>query len=337
MTQRRVEELGDYWTPLLVRVCAEHGVFDAFGLDDRSIADVAREVGWDPGVLARVVRALSASGLFQPADGGRHRLSDIGRRLVSTQPGSLAGLAPFSPWELHAWAEVVHALRTGRPSFDVHFGRTYWEHLGEDTAAAARFNVQMQRRTSALLDLGLEAYDWPSEGVVVDVGGGNGLLLQRVLRLRPVLSGVLFDLPAVVSQAGPLGEPDVSARATVVAGDVFVDDVPSGGDIYVMASVLHDWPDPDAVAILRRCRAAMGPDARLLLFESVIADDTGWHLAKLIDLHMLVLFGAKERTEQEWRALLAEAGFEVTGVVPTRGLSWIEARPSTHATPGDPA
>lgn len=326
--QRRIEDLVDYWTPLLVRACAEHGVFDAFGREERAATDVARELGWDAAVLARVVRALTARDLFERGSDGRYRLTDLGLRLVSTEPGSLAGMAALRPWEVHAWAEVGHAIRTGAPSFDAAFGHSYWEHLDQHPDVAAVFNVQMQRRALTFLGLGIEAYDWPSEGIVVDIGGGNGLLLQRLLRLRPGLSGVLFDLPAVVAQASPLAERDVAERVQVVAGDMFVDDIPVEGDVYVLSSVLHDWADAEAVAILRRCRAVMSDDARLVLFESVLADDDSWNLGKLVDLHMLVLFGAKERTEREWREVLATAGFTVTKVVPSPGLAWIEARPA---------
>jgi SAM-dependent methyltransferase len=164
---------------------------------------------------------------------------------------------------------------------------------------------------------------------VVDIGGGNGELLRRLLAHRPALRGVLFDLPHVVERAGALRRhAGVDERIKLVGGDMFTDPLPEGGDVYVLSSVLHDWDDDDAHRVLVRCREAMPSGARLVLFESVLAQGPGWDLGKLVDLHMLVLFGAGERTEREWDDLLTRTGFTLTRIVPTPGLTWIEATPA---------
>ena len=170
-------------------------------------------------------------------------------------------------------------------------------------------------------------YDWPETGTVVDVGGGNGLLLERLLAERPGLRGIVFDQPHVVSEAAERLAAAGHADRVAVAGGDFFDAVPEGGDMYVLASVLHDWPDDDAAAILRTCRRAMTTSARLILFESIRELDTPG-LATQLDLHMLVLFGSGERTREEWDGLLASAGFAPGRFIPTPGLAWIETHPA---------
>jgi O-methyltransferase len=318
----------DYWTPLLLRMCVESGVITAFGSDARSADDVAARTDLHGPTLARVLRALTSRGIFEACDDGNYRLTRLGDRLLPDVPGSLAGMAAFRPWQIHAWAEATHSLTTGQASFPHYFEQDVWDYLASNPAMAATFNEQMQRRTTTLLDLGLHLYDWPDQGTVVDLGGGNGLLLTRVLTAQPGLRGVLFDLPHVVEHARPLlSRTGVLDRVEIVAGDLLGDDLPTEHDLYVLASVLHDWDDQHAERILLRCHNAMPPTGRLVLFESVLPPGPDPDHSKLLDLHMLVLFGAKERTSDEWQDLLSRSGFELQRVVPTPGLAWIEAIP----------
>jgi len=321
-------ELLDLATPLLVRMCVDFGVFTAFGRETRSPAEVAEATDTDPRALARAVSALAGRGVFEPTGNGRYRLTDTGRRLLPDEPGSIAGIATHKPWELHAWAEGGHTLRTGESAFAAYFGQLYFEWMAERPDISARFNQTMRDRTGSLLDAGLPRFEWPDEGVIVDVGGGNGLLMERVLDERPHLRGVVFDQPHVVPEAQERVEAaGLADRVKVVGGDFF-DAVPDGGDIYVMASILHDWDDVHAGAILRSCRRAMRKRDRLVLFESLRELDTPG-LATQLDLHMLVLFGSGERTREEWTDLLAKAGFAPPRFVPTPGLAWIESQPAT--------
>jgi hypothetical protein len=134
-----------------------------------------------------------------------------------------------------------------------------------------------------------------------------------VLVAHPAARGVLFDRPHVLAGAGTvLRDAGVADRVRVVPGDFFAE-VPAGADAYVLARILHDWPDEDAVRILDRVRAAMAPDARVLLLEGVVGPPNEDQWVKFLDLMMLVSAGGRERTEDEWRALLAAAGLELVG------------------------
>jgi hypothetical protein len=160
------------------------------------------------------------------------------------------------------------------------------------------------------------AYDFAGVGSVVDVGGGSGALLAEILRAHPSIRGILFDLPRVVEAAGPILEAaGVLDRCDVVGGDFF-EEVPAGGDVYVLKGVVHDWDDGDAVRILRNCRRVMGTESRLLLIEQVVPDDRAPEPFTLfMDLHMLAIHGAGERTAEDFGALLDSAGLRLARVV----------------------
>jgi hypothetical protein len=323
----RAAELVDYWTPMLLRLCVTEGIIEAFGREVRSPGDVAAMTGTHNDTLARVVRTLASRGVFEERGGGRFRLTDIGRRFLSDEPGSLAGFAGFKSWEFHAWAEATHTLKTGQPSFPAYFGQGVWDWLTANPPMAEKFNLDMRRRSIWLLAAALPLFDWPDRGTVVDVGGGNGLLLERLLELKPGLRGVVFDLAHVATEAEELlRAAGMADRVEVVGGDFF-GEIPPGHDVYVLSSVLHDWDDDEAVRILEGCRRAMLPTSRLVVFESVLRPGSEPDLGKLLDLHMLVLFGARERTREEWHALLDRAGFELQRIVPTPTFSWIASRP----------
>jgi O-methyltransferase involved in polyketide biosynthesis len=176
------------------------------------------------------------------------------------------------------------------------------------------------------------AYDFSRLGRLVDVGGGYGILLGAALRAAPGLRAVLVDQPAVVEQARRRLEAEgVAERCQLVAGDFF-GSVPAGADAYLLSRVLHDWADDEARRVLATCRSAMGPGSRLLVVEALLPERARDQPAVIrMDLHMLVLLGAREHTEAQYRRLLAETGFRVERVVPTAsvaGLSVIEAVPA---------
>jgi hypothetical protein len=204
-----------------------------------------------------------------------------------------------------------------------------WEYRRRHPEDGEVFDAAMRALSRADSVGILAAHDFGGYGTVADIGGGTGAVLAAVLAAHPAVRGLLFDQPHVVSGAdGVLGAAGVAERVRVVPGDFFVE-VPAGADAYVLARVLHDWSDEDAARILRRVRAAMTADARLLLLEGVVGPPNEDPLVKFLDVMMLVSAGGRERTEVEWRELLAGADLELVGVTragPARYV--IEALPA---------
>lgn len=311
-----------------IHAVTEAGVIDALTGGARPVADLAAATGTHPDALRRFLRALAGEGIFVEEPAGTFALTPQGELLRSDTPGSLRHFSTLMVGEAYqVWELAGDSLRDGEPAFARRFGKPLFDWLADHPDKAAEFDAAqaglVELRLLPLLDR-----DWTGVSTVVDVGGGNGGLLGRLLARHPHLTGTLLDQPHAVDQARVnLAEAGVADRCTFVPGDFFVD-VPAGGDAYVLAQILHDWDDDRAGEILARCRAAMPAGARLLVLEQAIAEDGRPHPAKLLDLHMLVLLGGRERTEDEWRALLGRAGFTVTAISHHARSSLIEARPA---------
>ena len=175
----------------------------------------------------------------------------------------------------------------------------------------------MSERTAAFAPSVAERYDFSDIRTVVDVGGGQGILLAEILRRHHHLEGVLFDLPATAARASAvLGATDLADRCQVIAGDFF-DRVPEGADCYILANVLHDWNDTDGTQILRNCKCAMARHAKVLIVERRIPERDGDAIPALLsDINMLVITGGRERTDTEYAELLNAAGLRLGGITP---------------------
>jgi SAM-dependent methyltransferase len=220
---------------------------------------------------------------------------------------------------LSAWGGLLHSVMTGETAFNHVFGMSEWEHREQHPELNEYFNARLGRGTARATRAVLAAYDFSSFRTIADVGGGHGALLAAVLQAHPSVTGILFDQPHVVAGAGPhLEAAGVAARCQVVGGSFF-DHMPDGADAHILKSVIHDWDDEHSVAILRNCHRDLNEHGTLLLVERVMParvghdPDTIW-----VDVHMLALTGGRERSEVEYRALFAAAGFTLTRVIPTR-------------------
>jgi SAM-dependent methyltransferase len=321
--ERLSDMLAGFMRTQALCVAAQLGVPDIVSTVPTDIGEIAARVGADESSLYRLLRFLASEGVFAetaPRSFGATPLSDA---LRSDEHGCARWLAIIRGSEFYrCWAEALEAFRTGEPVFERVYGSAFFKYLTEHPDRGAVFDQAMAEKTRERL-AALAGYDWSWVERVADIGGGNGTALATVLRSAPHLQGVLFDLPSVVQPAGSVLEATgVRERCEIVGGDFFNDPLPSA-DVLILSQILHDWDDERADAILANCRRAVPIGGRLLLVEGVIQDGSEPDFLKLLDLHMLVMLGGKERTESEWRALLTAAGFRLARVMPT-GL--IEAR-----------
>jgi SAM-dependent methyltransferase len=308
-----------YQVSQALHVASTLGIADLLADGPRTSDDLAAATETDPRALYRVLRALASVGVFHEEAEGRFSLTELGGCLRSDAPESLAGWAAFigRPYYWQAWGDLLHSVRTGENAFRHVHGTDPWSYRARHAEESAIFDRAMTGVSRQNTQSAVAAYDFGQFRRIVDVGGGQGALLAATLAKHPHISGVLFDQPHVVARAQQVLEAaGVMDRCEVVGGDFFVV-VPEGDDAYLLRAVLHDWADEEATAILRTCRRAMGPDARLLVLEWVLAGPNEGRAAKFSDLNMLVSPGGQERTREEYAALFAAAGFRLTEITPT--------------------
>jgi hypothetical protein len=316
----------------LVSVVAQLGVADCLRDGARSAEALAVEVGADAQALRRVLRALASVGVFAEHADGCFALTPLSELLRSDAAGSMRDIASLygEPWLWQAYGQLQHSVRTGAAAFERAHGESFYEYLQHHAGAAAAFQRAMSAFTAhevQAIAVACERGDvWAGARTVVDVGGGQGALLAALLQRQAGLRGAVFDTTQVVATASQaLHDAGVGARGTCVAGDFF-EAVPAGADCYILKSVLHNWRDEPALAVLRNCRRAMPAHARLLIAERVIAPGSAGDEAKLFDINMLATVGGLERSADEYAALLEASGLRLQRVLPTASaLSVLEA------------
>lgn len=318
------------WTTRALYVAAELGIPDLLAAGPQPCEALATSCQANASALYRVMRILAGMGLVVETDPGHFALAPLGQFLRSDVPGSQRALARMlgAPWHWRTFEGVLSSVRTGQPALDGMGGQPLWAFLAEHPDQEQIFDHAMTSFSSVEHDAIREAWDFTTTGTLVDVGGGRGHLLATLLREHPGLRGVLFDRPSVVAtKKDAIHDMGLDARCERAGGDFF-ESVPSGGDAYLIKYVLHNWNDERVDTLLRTCRRAMKPSARLLLVEQIVQPGNSPDPVKLLDLEMLVLVGGRERTEEEFRRMLAAAGFSLLRVVPTRvPLSILEAAP----------
>jgi len=308
-----------YWVSRALYAAAKLGLADRLEAGPRSAAELAGETGTHGPALHRLMRALAGLGVLTERDGQRFALTPLGEALKSGAPGSaratLLALAGPMCWE--GFGEFMHSLETGKTGFEKAFGMGVFDYLARNPEDAANFSEAMVGFHGAEPPAVAEAYDFSGFGTVVDVGGATGNMLAAILGRHREPRGVLFDLPHVVRDAPELFRARSVADRVRTEGGSFFESVPAGGDAYILSHVIHDWDEGQCLTILGNCRAAMKPDARLLIVEMVLPGGDAPHPGKMLDLTMLVMPGGQERTEAEYAELLEKAGFRLTRVVPT--------------------
>ena len=280
--------------------------------------------------LYRLLRALAAVGVFNETGNKEFSLTPLGMFLTTDAPGSRRNYAQWigTSGQWRSWGNLLHSIKSGQSAAEFTHGKDAWTYRRQHPEEQAFFNSAMTSNSRSEAQAVLEAYDFSRFGHVVDVGGGQGLLLKEILLACPAARGTLFDQPQVIASAYQVPvSAELGHRYRLVAGSFF-ETVPEEGDVYLMKAILHDWDDNRSKDILRTCRRAMSSKATLLVVERVVGPPNEGPEGKFSDLNMMVQYAALERTHQEFDYLLKNGGFKITEVIPTLSpLSIIVGRP----------
>src|SRR6185312_6577371 len=318
-----LEQMLDLATPWCLRVAATLRIPEHIAAGHAGIADLAAAAGCDADALHAVLGHLVSQGVFIEESPGRFACNQAAEQLASVPFLDLAGIGGRMA---RTWGTLLDYVRSGVPAYQQVFGRPFWEDLAVHPAIGAEFDALMGPAGHGVPDYDVELSDgWDTVRTVVDVGGGTGAMLASLLRRHPQARGILVDLPGTVARAGPLLESLGVAGRVTVEGQSFFDPLPAGADLYLLKSVLNDWPDEPTVAILRRCaEAARTSQAAIAILGGVAADES----PRSLGIDMLVA-GGKTSTLGQFTGLARQAGLDVIAArTQSSGRYVVECRPA---------
>jgi hypothetical protein len=284
----------------------------------RTADDLAAETATDPTALFRLLNALSSVGVVKRVADRAYEGTAVSKLLCSDDPSGLADLADtaLGGENYAAWGSLMEAVRVGGCAFEIQHGAHWTEYLRERPDRHAVFAAAMTATTRVTEQALLESHDFGQFELAVDVGGSHASLIGALLDRHPSARGVVFDLPETIETSRVAwADAPFAPRLQGVGGDFFKA-VPEG-DLYLLKQILHDWMDPEAVAILKTIRRAIRPSGRIAVIEQMLPSDGSPHAGWGADLVMMAITGGRERTCSDYERMFAEAGFAPIGYTAT--------------------
>ncbi len=324
-----MELVGGAFISQAVYVAARLGIADLLADGPKSAEFIAVATVSDERAIYRVLRALSSVGAFVEVEPKVFANTPMTETLRSDHPESTRDITIWmgEPEHWKVYGGLAYSVKTGKPAWDAVHGEPIFPSLFHTNKELGDiFNRAMTSFSHQTIPAILEAYDFSSAGSIADIAGGYGHLLGAILKANPGVNGVLFEAEEVLAGAPEmLASYGVADRTQLVAGD-FTDSIPVTADIYLLKHIIHDWYDDTNQKILGNIRESMPDNAKVLIIDAVISEDNEPHFGKIIDLEMLVSPGGMERTKTEFAELLANSGFALNRVIPTKSpVSIIEA------------
>ena len=308
--------LADLATPMSVRVAATLSLAERAGSEGATAEQLASDTGTFAPALQRMLDHLVTVGVFDlDTESGRYRPTDLGQQMRQDAPAGIKRLLDITcaggRAEL-AFVDLLGTITTGAPAYEHRYGRDFWSDIDATPELRRSFDAQMTWRYQVQAPQIAARFDWSRFGDIVDVGGGDGLVLATILQAHPNLRGRLVDLaPSAAAAHDRFAAAGLDDRASAVPGSFF-DPLPTGADAYLLSDILHDWDDDHARKILTRCRQAAAPNGTVLVIETGGGPEAG----TAIDLFMLMCFGGDERSADELAALAADCGLVLHSSAP---------------------
>jgi len=322
--QKKIIELSSaYILSRSIHVAASMKLADYFIEKPYSIDKLADKINVNSDALYRLFRLLASHNIFYESEHRVFSITPLAELLTSAHPESLQAWLAFHDGDENRWrsyGNMEYSIRTGEPVFNHLFGSGFFDVLAKDPTKSEAFDEGM-RNISEKEELEISSsFDFSHYANIMDIGGGKGGLLKAIIQNNPVIHGILFDLPhAQIPAELYLAENGLADRVSFEPGSFF-DEISSGSDLYILKRILHDWDDQQCIKILANCRKAMKKHTKLLIIEAIVEPGNKSNIIKEIDLAMLLLFGGKERTQNEWDLLLHAAGLQCVSVHKTSSM-----------------
>ncbi|MBX2861650.1 MAG: hypothetical protein KTR14_10475 [Vampirovibrio sp.] len=320
LSSQFMQMLTGYWVSQSIMTVVKLNIADELKEQPQDIHMLSKSVGAHQDSLYRLMRMLSSIGIFKESESQVFGLTPLAELLCSDSPNSMKPMVMMLSGENYtAWEHLYEGVKSGESPFEKVFGMEIFQYFNTHPNAQQVFNNAMATLIRSDSTAIINAYNYDQHQTLVDVGGGNGMLLTTLLSHYPSLSGVLFDLPSVINGVTEKLRAEFEDRCHTVSGDFF-ESVPAGGDCYVLSRVIRGFDDERALKILNNIYKVMPVQGKLLLMEFILelGDDPSTATTKLMDINMMVFApGGRDRTEEEHQTLLQKAGFELIKVIST--------------------
>ncbi|WP_250255747.1 methyltransferase [Chryseobacterium sp. Marseille-Q3244] len=316
-TLKMFQVLGGVWIAGCVKTAAELNIADHLAAGPKTISSLAKEIQSNEKALYRIMRALSSVGIFEESENQIFALNDFGAALQTDVPGTAKNFVlTIMKEHFPAYGELTYAVQTGEIPFDHIHRMPLWAYYKKYPEIGENFGKGMTGMSGTELKGIMENYDFSPYKKLVDIGGGNGVMMYTILDAAPDSSGIIFDEENVIGKTVELIPENLKRRCSVAIGSFF-EKVPEGADLYTMKWIIHDWNDEECIQILKVCYDAMPKGAKLLIIDAVIPDDSlnQPHIAKLLDIVMLACLTGRERTLSEFKVLLEKSGLQFSRLV----------------------
>jgi ubiquinone/menaquinone biosynthesis C-methylase UbiE len=304
-----LEVLQNLWLLGALRAATELGIADLLKEGPKTIDELAKLSGSVEGPLYRVMRGLASHGIFKES---KNKMFSINPLAKSLQKEELKYFIEFSlsAMQFNISVEMIHSVKTGRNSTELFIKNGVFEHIGQSQEINNLYNKAMTSTSKMQVSAILPCFEFGKFRHIIDIAGGQGFLLSSILNRYKTIKGTVFELPQVINNAQQLiGDSEKSGKIEFVTGNFF-ESIPAGGDLYLLKNILHNWNDEDSAKILQNIRKVLPPNGRLLIIEMIVGYDNNSSWAKMMDLYMMIGLNGRERTREEYQALLEKAGYK---------------------------
>jgi hypothetical protein len=283
----------------------------------KSITELASLEHCDENQLYRIMRFLSAKGLFDELNDQIFSLNEESNYLLSSTSGNLKNFIDLHALYFYqAATKIFESMSAKSTPFEIKFGKPAWKLFEERPDVGQIYNVAMQEVSEYYGKLAIKKYDFSLYKTIVDVGGGLGSFLVNILRSNASANGINFDLPSLQDDAERYFiQEGMSLRCQYIAGNFF-ETIPATGDLYIFKAIFHGKTDEQALRILHNTKRVLPTHAKLLLIERMITHDDNFIDGCLNDINMLNITNGCVRTLEEYKELFKVSGFSISQIEP---------------------
>jgi len=304
------EMIHHFWLAAAIGVVTELGIADHLKRGKKSIDELAKLTGTNTEALYRIMRMLASNDIFREDKDRYFKSTSLSEALQEDQVRYLV-MSHLTKLHFQMFSELMYAVKTGKRSADIIINEPLYEYMGSDKVRSELFNKAMTDATLMQTGAVISVFNFAPFKMIIDIGGGEGLFLAEILNSFPGHKGIVFDLSQASQQCAKIfKEYEINDRAQFVSGSFF-ENIPGGGDLYLLKNILHNWDDDSCIAILKNLKASMPRQARLLVIETFIEPPNIPSFGKMSDILMMVSLSGKERTMAEFKSLFAEADLKI--------------------------